>query len=122
MFKQLFSFLILVCAVLNVSAQKLDEAYLKYIEKNKDYALREMERAGIPASIKLAQGLLESDAGRSSWPEKAIIILASNVETTGKEKRFTKKMTNMMTRANLSSPVFGPFGPWRLVILPILNF
>ena len=36
MFKQLFSFLILVCAVLNVSAQKLDEAYLKYIEKNKD--------------------------------------------------------------------------------------
>lgn len=70
MFKQLFSLFVLVCAVLNVSAQKLDEAYLKYIEKNKDYALREMERAGIPASIKLAQGLLESDAGRSALARK----------------------------------------------------
>lgn len=41
------------------------EAYLRYIEEYKDEAILEMRRTGIPASITLAQGLLESDAGRS---------------------------------------------------------
>ncbi len=36
-----------------------------YINKYKDIAIQEMERAGIPASIKLAQGILESNAGAS---------------------------------------------------------
>lgn len=36
-----------------------------YIERYKDIAIREMKRAGIPASIKLAQGILESNAGKS---------------------------------------------------------
>lgn len=39
--------------------------HLKYIEEYKDIAILEMERAGIPASIKLAQGILESNAGQS---------------------------------------------------------
>ena len=38
----------------------------KYIEQFKWIALREMELTGIPASIKLAQGLLESNAGLST--------------------------------------------------------
>lgn len=38
---------------------------LSYIEKYKDVAISEMQRTGIPASIKLAQGMLESDLGRS---------------------------------------------------------
>lgn len=42
-----------------------DQDFRNYIEKYKDIAVREMERAGIPASIKLAQGLLESNAGKS---------------------------------------------------------
>ena len=37
----------------------------RYIRQYKDIAIREMERQGVPASIKLAQGILESDAGRS---------------------------------------------------------
>jgi LysM repeat protein len=37
-----------------------------YIEQFKWIALREMELTGIPASIKLAQGLLESNAGLST--------------------------------------------------------
>jgi LysM repeat protein len=41
------------------------QVQLNYIEQYKSIALREMERAGIPASIKLAQGLLESNAGQS---------------------------------------------------------
>lgn len=44
---------------------------LKYIEKYKDIAIDEMERAGIPASIKLAQGILESNSGKSYLARKA---------------------------------------------------
>lgn len=36
-----------------------------YVEQYKFIAISEMHRTGIPASIKLAQGLLESDFGRS---------------------------------------------------------
>lgn len=36
-----------------------------YIDAYKHIAISEMKRAGIPASIKLAQGILESDFGRS---------------------------------------------------------
>jgi len=43
----------------------------KYINKYKKIAIREMERAGIPASIKLAQGILESNAGQSTLARKA---------------------------------------------------
>lgn len=42
-----------------------------YINKYKDIAMSEMDRAGIPASIKLAQGILESGAGSSSLAKKA---------------------------------------------------
>ncbi|MCB0592571.1 MAG: LysM peptidoglycan-binding domain-containing protein [Phaeodactylibacter sp.] len=52
--------------LLMVSAATAQESeHLKYIERYKEIAIREMERAGIPASIKLAQGLLESNAGQS---------------------------------------------------------
>ena len=37
-----------------------------YISKYKDLAISEMNRAGIPASITLAQGMIESDYGRST--------------------------------------------------------
>ncbi len=37
----------------------------KYIEQYKDVAISEMERTGIPASIKMAQALLESQSGLS---------------------------------------------------------
>ena len=42
------------------------EARNIYVDRFKAIAIREMERTGIPASIKLAQGILESDAGRST--------------------------------------------------------
>jgi len=42
-----------------------------YIEKYQDIAIQEMERTGVPASIKLAQGILESNAGRSTLARKA---------------------------------------------------
>jgi LysM repeat protein len=42
-----------------------------YINKYKDLAISEMNRAGIPASITLAQGMIESDFGRSSLAVQA---------------------------------------------------
>ncbi|MBK8426160.1 MAG: glucosaminidase domain-containing protein [Lewinellaceae bacterium] len=40
-------------------------AYLNYLEQHRDMAVLEMQRTKIPASITLAQGLLETNAGRS---------------------------------------------------------
>jgi len=37
-----------------------------YIDMYRDAAIREMQRSGVPASIKLAQGILESGAGSST--------------------------------------------------------
>lgn len=42
-----------------------------YINRYKEIAIQEMHRTGIPASIKLAQGLLESDWGRSDLAKTA---------------------------------------------------
>jgi flagellum-specific peptidoglycan hydrolase FlgJ len=42
-----------------------DAAEIQYILSHKDLAMEEMRQFGIPASIKLAQALVESDAGRS---------------------------------------------------------
>lgn len=48
-----------------ITAQTADERVQRYVDRYKDIAIQEMERAGIPASIKLAQGLLESGIGTS---------------------------------------------------------
>jgi LysM repeat protein len=42
-----------------------------YIKTYKDLAISEMKRTGIPASITLAQGMIESDFGRSSLAREA---------------------------------------------------
>ena len=42
-----------------------DWVVLRYIERYRDVAMEEMIRAGVPASIKLGQAILESNAGRS---------------------------------------------------------
>lgn len=47
-------------------AQKRDDRYLSYIEQYAPMAMSEMKRASVPASITLAQGLLESAAGNST--------------------------------------------------------
>jgi LysM repeat protein len=41
------------------------QAIMDYISQYESIAVTEMQRTGIPASIKLAQGILESNAGRS---------------------------------------------------------
>ena len=48
-----------------------NNAYRQYIETYKEMAIDQMHRYGIPASITLAQGLLESGAGNSTLTRKA---------------------------------------------------
>lgn len=45
--------------------------YVEYIEKYKAMAVEQMHRHGVPASITMAQALLESGAGRSTLAVKA---------------------------------------------------
>jgi LysM repeat protein len=47
------------------------QSRLEYIDNYKDLAIKEMLRSGVPASITLAQGILESDNGNSSLAKKA---------------------------------------------------
>jgi len=52
-------------------AQRTNQAYWTYIDKYKDWAIEQMHDYRIPASITLAQGLLESNAGRSRLATQA---------------------------------------------------
>lgn len=62
-------FFLSVCA-LHISAQ-LKPEILEYVAKYKDIAIEEMVRTNIPASITLAQGILESGCGKSELSLKA---------------------------------------------------
>ena len=66
---------IIICLLSLVSllsfGQRTNQAYWTYIDKYKDWAIEQMHQYGIPASITLAQGLLESNAGRSSLATQA---------------------------------------------------
>ena len=53
------------------SAQRTNQAYWDYIENYHEMAQEQMRLHGIPASITLAQGLLESGAGRSTLATQA---------------------------------------------------
>lgn len=53
-----------------ISAQKSQER-VHYVNKFNELAVEEMHRTGIPASIKLAQAILESNAGKSVLARKA---------------------------------------------------
>lgn len=58
---------VLLCGLALGSTQGVrGDAFSDYIERYSAMAVAEQERCGIPASITLAQGLLESGAGRST--------------------------------------------------------
>ena len=68
--KQIF-FLLLILGCLNVQAQTRNKQYEDYIKKYRELAVEEMKKYHIPASITLAQGLLESGAGQSTLARKS---------------------------------------------------
>ena len=64
--KKLYAALLALATVLPVTAQvKWNAQYQAYIDEWSPVAIEQMNNYGIPASITLAQGLLESGAGRS---------------------------------------------------------
>lgn len=69
--KRIIFALILSLGITICFAQKQNKHYLNYIEKYKTIAVAQMQRYRIPASIILAQGLLESGAGRSTLATKS---------------------------------------------------
>lgn len=67
---------ILICCLVSMAcvgsaAQRRNKAYESYIHKYRKVAVDEMHRFRIPASITLAQGLLESGAGKSALARRS---------------------------------------------------
>ncbi len=95
--KTLFSLFLLFLSLLSLAQ---DDSRIDYIERFKDIAISEADRAGVPASIKLGQGILESNAGQSTlalraknhfgikchngWPGKTYFIEDDDVDENGK--------------------------------------
>ena len=69
--KKLKLFLILIISCLTIQAQTRNKQYEDYIKKYRELAVEEMKKYHIPASITLAQGLLESGAGQSTLARKS---------------------------------------------------
>lgn len=63
------SAILLLFATAFVSAQQKPEV-VEYVNRHKDIAIEEMVRTKIPASITLAQGILESGCGKSVLAQK----------------------------------------------------
>lgn len=63
--------LLSLLAFLTVQGQSRNKQYEDYIKKYRDVAVEEMKRYHIPASIILAQGLLESGAGYGTLARKS---------------------------------------------------
>ena len=58
---------LLACPILTVAQSRTTrQTREEYIERYKSIAIDQMERYGIPASITMAQGILESDSGNSN--------------------------------------------------------
>lgn len=69
--KQLITVVLCLVCCLSLQAQSRNKQYEEYIKKYRDLAVEEMKRYHIPASITLAQGLLESGAGQSELARKS---------------------------------------------------
>jgi len=63
--------LLLASLAFKSSFAQQDPVVVDYINKYKDLAIAEMQRTGIPASIKLAQGIHETSAGTSDLVKKS---------------------------------------------------
>ena len=61
---------LLLFIVIGVKAQKSDDV-VTYINTYRDIAIAEMQRTGVPAAIKLAQGIHETQAGTSDLVRKS---------------------------------------------------
>src|SRR6476660_7612051 len=71
MLKLKILFLLFASLILKNSFAQQDPVVVEYIKNYKDLAIAEMQRTGIPASIKLAQGIHETSAGTSDLVKRS---------------------------------------------------
>ena len=72
-YNRILFFILLTIGSVQVSGQTPpNEDIIRYISDYADIAINEMVRTGVPASIKIAQGILETQAGKSD------LVLESN--------------------------------------------
>lgn len=71
MLKHRFFFAGLLFFFYTAATAQQNQAVLDYINDYKELAMQEMIRTGVPASIKLAQGIHETDAGNSVLVKKS---------------------------------------------------
>ena len=67
----LFCLIFTLFSAFLTSAQTKHQRYLDYIERYKTVALQHEKEYGVPASITLAQGILESSVGQSKMAQEA---------------------------------------------------
>ena len=75
---------LLILLVISTALHAQRDKAEAYVAKYKDLAIAEMQRTGIPASITIAQGILESQYGESDLAKNAnkpimMMILKKNV-------------------------------------------
>ncbi len=83
--------LILALGLLAQMGYAQNHAYEAYIQEFGPVAIAEMERTGIPASIKMAQAILESNAGRSDLARRANNHFGIKCGGSWSGKSFSKK-------------------------------
>ena len=88
---QIILVFVLVTASIAFSNTTISAVNEAYIEQFKNIAVKEMHRTGIPASIKLAQAILESAAGKSELAVKANNHFGIKCGGSWKGETFSKK-------------------------------
>jgi len=91
--KTFFAFAVVLCAQIHAQGWKTDA---QYIQKFAQYAVEEMEKYKIPASITLAQGLLETGGGQSRLAQQGNnhFGIKCKEDWTGKTMRHTDDAPN----------------------------
>ncbi len=86
---------------IGAQAQRRNSRYVDYIDKYSDMAVEQMKQHKIPASITLAQGLLESGAGMSELARKSNnhFGIKCGGSWNGKTVRYTDDAPNECFRA-----------------------